>query len=331
MTNPGRGQNASPASNNGSVSKQQKKKSSSKQHSAKQDFSDSDVSIDLLSSNNAEWEKRLKEMEQSFQNKIDVYVSVIESKDKTISSLSEKVGKLSTEIGYLKDSYSFLSKETSDIKDKYNHEAANTQKKLNFLEEKTQDLEDRSRRTNLVVFGVPENKSSTFEDCDKVVCNILGQYGILESEDIHRGLLERAHRLGKKKTDQTRPRPIIVCCGSYKDKEYILHNANKLKGTPYIISEDFSKATLDIRRQLVNKGKEAKQKCPAVQGFQLKYKRLILKYINPKTNSTFTWSFNLKDTEGSLNWFEPPTRNRANQPRNQMSTSVDTVGYQSQP
>ena len=124
-----------------SMNKHQRKKNSGKQDIIKQDILDSDISFDLLSSNNAEWEKRLKEMEKSFQDKIDIYVSVIESKDKTIATLSEKVGKLSTEIGYLKESYSFLTKETSDIKAKFKQEAANTQKKVHFLQEKAQRID----------------------------------------------------------------------------------------------------------------------------------------------------------------------------------------------
>ena len=129
---------------------------------------------------------------------------------------------------------------------------------------------------------------------------------MINSEEAHPGLLERAHRLGKKKSAQEKPRPIIVLCGSFKDKQYILCNANKLKGTPFYISEDFSKATLAIRRELVRKGNMAKERCPAVQSFQIRYKRLVLKYLNRNTNRTFTWSFSIQDTEGSPKWFEPP-------------------------
>ena len=162
-----------------------------------------------------------------------------------------------------------------------------------------------------------------------MVCEILRKYKLLDSSDTHEGLLESAHRLGRKKTDHDRPRPIIVCCGSFKDKEYILHNSYKLKGTSYTITEDFSRATLDIRRELVIKGKEAKAKSPTVQSFQIKYKRLILKYLNPRTNKAFSWSFNLKDTKGSPKWFEPPNKNVSNQSRSPSQTAYSNPeGYQ---
>ena len=43
----------------------------------------------------------------------------------------------------------------------------------------------------------------------------------------------------------------------YKDKTHILYNANKLKNTPFSVSEDFSKSTLATRSQLVSSAKRA--------------------------------------------------------------------------
>ena len=200
-----------------------------------------------------------------------------------------------------------------------------------MLETKAQDLEDRSRRNNLVIFGVPEseNNNASSEDCDSIVCDILRSHHILDRNDTHPGLLERAHRLGRKKQDQQRPRPIIFLCGSFKDKEYILHNSNRLKGTQYRITEDFSRATLEICRELVQKGKEAKAKLPAIQSFQLKYRRLVLKYFNTKTQKVFSWSFSVKDTQGGPNWFDLPSRNHSKQNKIPTYTAYnDGDGYQ---
>ena len=109
----------------------------------------------------------------------------------------------------------------------------------------------------------------------------------------------------------------------------------KLKGSPYSIAEDFSKATLDIRRKLVQKGKEAKEKNPAVQNFTVKYRRLILTYLNPSNNKTFKWGFDVKDTEGSPQWFKPPSRNNSGTGQYNGATAtytaysrVDGQGYQ---
>ena len=256
-------------------------------------------------------------------------MEVVEGQNKQISELSEKVGKLTSEIDHLKGGYDFLSNETSEIKQKVKSDISNANKRIEFLNSKAQDLEDRSRRNNLVFFGVPESDDPREENCDREIVEILKKYQIIDKSDAHAGLLERAHHLGRMKPDQVRPRPIIVCCGSFKDKEYILHNANKLKGSTYNIAEDFSKATLDIRRELVNKGKDAKEKHPNVQSFQVKYKRLILKYVNPTTNKSFTWGYSLKDTQGGTNWFEQPIIRSSSNNQNQAWKNNDyRPGYQ---
>ena len=285
---------------------------------------DTDARVQML-------RKKLEEVTVTLtmQSKVDAMMSMLEHKDKQISVLSEKVGMLTTEVEHLKETCNFLTKETTEMKTKCTVEATNTCKKLNFLESKSQDLEDRSRRNNLVIFGVPESDNASSENCDTIVCEILRNHNILDRNDTHQGLLERAHRLGRKKPDQQRPRPIIFCCGSFKDKEFILHNSNRLKGTPYRMAEDFSRATLDIRRELVQKGKEAKAKLPAVQSFQLKYRRLILKYFNTKTQKVFSWSFSVKDTQGGPNWFDLPSRNHTNQSKTPIYTAYsDVEGYQ---
>ena len=238
---------------------------------------------------------------------MELFKDMMSKKDELISNLSIKVGKLEADVEHLKKSQDFVTKETTDLKQTLEKSLSNNGQKFEQLENKTQDLEDRSRRNNLVIFGVPEDETTSVEDCDKIICDMLRKYKVINTEEAHEGLLERAHRLGKKKPNHEKPRPIIVCCGSFKDKQYILRNCNRLRGSPYFVAEDYSKATLAIRRELVNKGNDAKEKCPAVQGFQVKYKRLVLKYFNPILSKTMTWNYGIQDTEGSPRWFEPPS------------------------
>ena len=81
---------------------------------------------------------------------------ILEQKDQLVSSLSTKVGKLEVEIENLQKGYNFMSMETSELKNKHSIETSHTNRKVGFLESKTQDLEDRSRRNNLVFFSVDE-------------------------------------------------------------------------------------------------------------------------------------------------------------------------------
>ena len=62
--------------------------------------------------------------------------------------------------------------------------------------------------------------------------------------------IERAHRLGKKDLDNTKPRTIIFKLSSWKQKQQVLKNRSKLKHTGMFINQDFSDATNEIRKQL---------------------------------------------------------------------------------
>ena len=61
---------------------------------------------------------------------------------------------------------------------------------LSELEDKISNTEDRSRRNNIRVDGVTEEKGKTCEDCEKIVLEILSD--ILEIDDVE---IERAHRV----------------------------------------------------------------------------------------------------------------------------------------
>ena len=121
-----------------------------------------------------------------------------------------------------KVNYNYLSKQTSDIKKNQTEFANYIENKIDgngkFLTEvknKTVDLEDRSRRTNLVFYNFAEASYGTSENCDSMVENLLKSLNIFPpGEDIW---IERAHRLGRRSFNSaTKPRPIIVNFAYYK-------------------------------------------------------------------------------------------------------------------
>nr|XP_037273859.1 uncharacterized protein LOC119166647 [Rhipicephalus microplus] len=131
------------------------------------------------------------------------------------------------------------------------------EKRLTTLEEtekkfadKLDDLENRSRRTNLVFFGIPDSHpKETWEESENLVKSVCTD--VLKLENI---AIERAHRLGAYKTE--RIRPIIASFSGSKSRESVLRNAYRFKGTSYSVSEDFSKAVQEKRRQLWKYSKE---------------------------------------------------------------------------
>ena len=59
--------------------------------------------------------------------------------------------------------------------------------------------------------------------------------------------VERAHTVGNKQ--KSRKRAIIAKFGSFKDKQKVLSDTQKLKGTSININEDYSKETLEIKKE----------------------------------------------------------------------------------
>ena len=59
--------------------------------------------------------------------------------------------------------------------------------------------------------------------------------------------IERAHQECEKKTGQEKQ--IVVQFNSYKKKLDILRNCKKLKGTNFLVFDDFSKETASIRKE----------------------------------------------------------------------------------
>ena len=184
------------------------------------------------------------------------------------------------------------------------------------LEHKNVDLEDQGQRNNLVFYGIkePQNKKE-HEDCEKILLDILMEHNLVPC-DTHtdmnthtHNLFDRVHRLGRHNEDQTKPRPMIARFTFYKDKEDVFKQGFKLKNTQVNMSEDFSKATLNVRSQLVMKAKLAKNNESSFTGFRVNYKRLVMKYISPATNGTYYRGFNLHDIQNNPYWYIPRNSN----------------------
>lgn len=117
------------------------------------------------------------------------------------------------------------------------------QKQVAQLCSKMDDLENRSRRNNIVIYGIPENDDEGPESLRKYVENEIFSHLLKEVKTV-----ERVHRAGKKITD--RDRPVILRFYDFAEKMAILRSCSKLKGTNISISEDFSLAVRETRRKL---------------------------------------------------------------------------------
>ena len=188
----------------------------------------------------------LKVQSDAFQANIQNVISIYETR---LSKLEAEFSAAKLEISELKQTSRVLQELISSLQNKptSSAEASNVD-----LKQRVDDLEDRSRRNNLKITGLPEEHSETWEQsATKVLklikekCKVTGKIEI-----------ERAHRIGKK---SNRPRPIIVKFLRYQDREKILKSSKNLKDTEIYINEDLCGASVEKRKALLPQLKAARE------------------------------------------------------------------------
>ena len=123
------------------------------------------------------------------------------------------------------------------------------------LVDQVNELRQYSRRTNLLIHGVPEEENTTtIEDTDVKATNIFHNQLDL-ANDIIRKDISRSHRLGKRQNGKTRP--IIVRFTSYRAKKLVFDAKKKLKNTGISVTENLSPERYELYKKCMNSfGKE---------------------------------------------------------------------------
>lgn len=125
-------------------------------------------------------------------------------------------------------------------------------KEVQNLQEKVKYLEEKNRRNNLLLHGLKEtekNHQELFNIIKKTLKNLDIDIDIYE--------INIYHRLGKKQ-GESKVRPILISFTSFQKKLIILKNKKKMPEQTYI-TEDFSKETIEMRKNLQKKLKQEKQ------------------------------------------------------------------------
>jgi hypothetical protein len=153
------------------------------------------------------------------------------------------------------------------------------------LNKKCQQLEDQSRRDNLIFYGIDEGTGKeSWSDCEKKVRNVLkDKVGIKDADKDEVISIERAHRLSSKKTgtnQPNRPRPVIVKFTRWKIKDDICFKARNVfkeqvhKDSGYGVSEDYSVQVRETRAKLIPFLVQKRQELPD-KSVYLKYDKLV--------------------------------------------------------
>ncbi|GBP72782.1 hypothetical protein EVAR_4666_1 [Eumeta japonica] len=143
--------------------------------------------------------------------------------------------------------------------------------KVEKLEGEIEYLKRTEKNNNIVVFGLEENEQSSTELIQKLK-ETFNQYMNIKIEEYD---INKIYRLGNKKSDKNKTRPVLCLFINNWKKTEIIKNKKNLKNI--YITEDYSKDVLGKRKELQAKLIEERQKGNIVY---LKYDKLIVKENN---------------------------------------------------
>ena len=131
--------------------------------------------------------------------------------------------KTADDVKDLKQSYGFSEEQVTEVKNDIAEKASH--RELTKLEKKIDDLENRSKRNNILIWGLREDADKEYDSLELFLAhNFFGNHmGIKDIE------VMRAHRTNIKEraATATKPRPIHVYLLRYTDKVMILKAAAK--------------------------------------------------------------------------------------------------------
>ena len=173
-----------------------------------------------------------------------------------LTNINERLDKISQEVVEITKSLEFTQEELHDGLANVKNDIKKVQTDLReieddlldptFVMEKLTELEDRSWRNNVRIDGIPETPNETWENCEEEVRKII-RNKLDITDDIE---IDRCHRMGKFQRNKSKPRTVVCKFLRSKDKHKVLLNAKKLKDTGIFIYEDFTKATMELRKSI---------------------------------------------------------------------------------
>jgi len=150
-----------------------------------------------------------------------------------------------------KEAHDAINMSIEDVKE----DLKKVRKELKDTVAKMDDLENRNRRNNIVIFNLPEGTEGS--SCSDYIQAMLRENCNIEAS------IERAHRSGRPGGDK--PRPIHVAFSFFPEKEKCrkalsqLYRQKKFGSAKLFVSNDFSKKVQDMRKEKIPEIKRLKE------------------------------------------------------------------------
>ena len=194
-----------------------------------------------------------------------------------VNDVKSELRLLKNEVSDIKSSLQFSQRDIEEINEKLSgvDQKIATQSAmvsgvlgdLDAVVEKADDLENRSRRNNIKVFGIPEEPFEDYAASEAKLKSAIANKLAIKDEII----IERAHRVGPKdggskttryghkRKNSNEPRPIIAKLLNWKQKDSIIKAARKVRPQGISFRDDFSERVLAKRAALIPEMLAARQ------------------------------------------------------------------------
>ena len=185
----------------------------------------------------------------------DATTILFDSLNKRIEDQNNKLYEFQKSLEFSQDELKIAKAELSSCK----KELASQTKQIDVFKSEIKTLtyqiakqEDFSRRKNIRLEGVNEEKQESWEQTQSKVIKLMNER--MELPNIQ---VEYAHRINNK-SNKPGPRTIVARLAHDTDKSTAMKNSHKLKGTKIFINEDLSERTLNMRKEKLPELKSAR-------------------------------------------------------------------------
>ena len=184
-----------------------------------------------------------------------------------LTNIEKKCINLDAVVKDMAESVDFLDKDLADTKkvvdtkvdfNTFDHLRTELEALEKSIVKKYEDLENRSRRNNLMFHGIPEGSEGTGHDACQTFIKEEILKGMLQISDVQSVEIQRAHRSpgGLPSDVHGKPRPIFVAFYKSTERDRILRVAPKIlktklyRGKKLFISDDVSLSVREKRKEL---------------------------------------------------------------------------------
>ncbi len=186
----------------------------------------------------------IMEKVSAMESKVDAFPGQLKSLE---NDLKQSLEFNSHEIGQMDKKMRDLEMDNKTLHSRVNELQDLGIKQNRELKSKMVDMEDRQRRDNLVIDGIPDTANESSKNCEKNTRTFLKNTMHVNNSD--RLMIGRVHRLGPYKENQTRS--TIIKFDNFKHREAVWEGRKKLpNGSNIRVKENFSKETEASRAQL---------------------------------------------------------------------------------